>query len=162
MRRWICCGGHRSGDSDISNDEKHLKTQWHHQQPADGMCNLCRQYGFVYLLVLYTFDEYLCMFLCYNTCNAAANNKQPRPQPVAKPDPPKESLPIEVPPLSVEEVEEKTDNFGSKSLIGEGSYGRVYFATLSDGNKAVALKKLDVSPEAESNTEFLTQVRLLP
>lgn len=97
-----------------------------------------------------------------HTCNAAANNKQPRPQPVAKPDPPKESLPIEVPPLSVEEVEEKTDNFGSKSLIGEGSYGRVYYATLSDGNKAVALKKLDVSPEAESNTEFLTQVRLLP
>lgn len=34
MPRWICCGGHRSGDSDISNDEKHLKTQW--QQP-DGM-----------------------------------------------------------------------------------------------------------------------------
>jgi len=41
-------------------------------------------------------------------------------------------------------------------LIGEGSYGRVYYATLNDG-KAVAVKKLDVSTEPESNNEFLTQ-----
>lgn len=88
--------------------------------------------------------------------HAAANNK-PKPQAVAKPEAPKEALPIEVPLLSVEEVKEKTENFGSKSLIGEGSYGRVYYATLSDG-KAVALKKLDVAPEAETNTEFLSQV----
>ncbi|KAF3486164.1 hypothetical protein F2Q69_00052503 [Brassica cretica] len=39
---------------------------------------------------------------------------------------------------------EKTENFGSKALIGEGSYGRVYYATLNDG-VTVALKKLDVS-----------------
>ncbi|XP_028759825.1 PTI1-like tyrosine-protein kinase 3 isoform X3 [Neltuma alba] len=50
-----------------------------------------------------------------------------------------------------------TDNFGSKALIGEGSYGRVYYATLNNG-KAVAVKKLDVSSEPESNVEFLTQV----
>lgn len=91
--------------------------------------------------------------------HAAANQKL-RPQPAAKPDAPKEALPIEVPPLSVEEVKEKTDNFGSKSLIGEGSYGRVYYATLNDG-KAVALKKLDVAPEAETNAEFLSQVTTL-
>lgn len=65
--------------------------------------------------------------------------------------------PIEVPALSLEELKEKTDNFGSKALIGEGSYGRVYFATLENG-KAVAVKKLDVSQEPESNNEFLTQV----
>ena len=94
------------------------------------------------------------MLVCHT--HAAANNK-PKPQAVAKPEAPKEALPIEVPLLSVEEVKEKTDNFGSKSLIGEGSYGRVYYATLSDG-KAVALKKLDVAPEAETNTEFLSQV----
>lgn len=67
--------------------------------------------------------------------------------------------PIEVPPLSLEELKEKTDNFGSKSLIGEGSYGRVYYASLNDG-KAVAVKKLDVASEPESNGEFLTQVCL--
>ncbi|CAO2821920.1 unnamed protein product [Amaranthus hypochondriacus] len=65
--------------------------------------------------------------------------------------------PIEVPVLSLEELKEKTDNFGSKALIGEGSYGRVYYATLENG-KAVAVKKLDVSQEPESNVEFLTQV----
>ena len=64
---------------------------------------------------------------------------------------------IEVPSLSLEELKEKTENFGSKALIGEGSYGRVYFANLNNG-KSVAVKKLDVSPEAESNNEFLTQV----
>lgn len=50
-----------------------------------------------------------------------------------------------------------TDNFGSKALIGEGSYGRVYYASLSNG-KAVAVKKLDVSSEPDSNGDFLTQV----
>lgn len=65
--------------------------------------------------------------------------------------------PIEVPELPLEELKEKTDNFGSKALIGEGSYGRVYYANLSTG-KAVAVKKLDVSSEPETNNEFLTQV----
>ncbi|CAK9313704.1 unnamed protein product [Citrullus colocynthis] len=69
----------------------------------------------------------------------------------------KAALPIEVPALSLEELKEKTDNFGSKALIGEGSYGRVYYATLNNG-KNVAVKKLDVSSEPDSNVEFLTQV----
>ncbi|RID54529.1 hypothetical protein BRARA_G01843 [Brassica rapa] len=64
---------------------------------------------------------------------------------------------IDVPALSLDELKEKTDNFGSKSLIGEGSYGRAYYATLKDG-RAVAVKKLDNSAEPESNFEFLTQV----
>jgi len=41
----------------------------------------------------------------------------------------------------LEELKEKTDNFGSKSLVGEGSYGRVYYAVLSDGQH-VAIKNL--------------------
>ncbi|GMJ04836.1 MAZZA [Hibiscus trionum] len=65
--------------------------------------------------------------------------------------------PIEVPALSLEELEEKTDNFGSSALIGEGSYGRVYYADLDNG-KAVAVKKLDVSSEPEPNSKFLTHV----
>lgn len=66
---------------------------------------------------------------------------------------------IEVPALSYDELIEKTVNFGSEALIGEGSSGRVYFANLSIG-KDVAVKKLDVATEAESNTEFLSQVCL--
>ncbi|URD86637.1 STYKc [Musa troglodytarum] len=73
-----------------------------------------------------------------------------------KSEPPKAPAPIEVPALSLEELKEKTDNFGSKSLIGEGSYGRVYFAVL-DNRKQVAVKKLDASSE-ENSEEFLTQV----
>ncbi|KEH33059.1 PTI1-like tyrosine-kinase [Medicago truncatula] len=69
-----------------------------------------------------------------------------------------EPSPIEVPTLlSLDELKEKTDNFGPNTWIGEGRYGSVYYATLNDG-KAVALKKLDVSTEPESNDEFLTQV----
>ncbi|MBA0713851.1 hypothetical protein Golax_012855, partial [Gossypium laxum] len=71
----------------------------------------------------------------------------------------KSAPPIEVPALSLEELKEKTDNFGSKALIGEGSYGRVYYANLDNG-KAVAVKKLD-SSDAESNVEFLTQVSMV-
>ncbi|WOG87018.1 hypothetical protein DCAR_0206238 [Daucus carota subsp. sativus] len=67
---------------------------------------------------------------------------------------------IEVPALSLDELKEKTDNFGSKALIGEGSYGRVYFASLNNG-KSVAVKKLDVAPEPESDNEFLTQVAMV-
>ncbi|KAH9752112.1 protein kinase domain-containing protein [Citrus sinensis] len=78
------------------------------------------------------------------------------PAPV-KPEVQKAAPPIEVPALPLDELKEKTDNFGSKALIGEGSYGRVYYANLENG-KAVAVKKLDVSSEPESNVEFFTQV----
>ncbi|WVZ65537.1 hypothetical protein U9M48_014883, partial [Paspalum notatum var. saurae] len=77
----------------------------------------------------------------------------------AKSDLPKVPPPIEVPELSFEELKEKTDNFGSKALIGEGSYGRVYFATLDSG-KQVAVKKLDASTDPELDNEFLTQVSI--
>ncbi|KAM7253070.1 hypothetical protein ACFE04_008783 [Oxalis oulophora] len=73
---------------------------------------------------------------------------------------PKAPPTIEVPSLSLEELKEKTDNFGTKSLIGEGSYGRVYIANLNSG-KTVALKKLDVSSEQESNNDFLCQVAMV-
>ncbi|OIW06851.1 hypothetical protein TanjilG_18233 [Lupinus angustifolius] len=70
-----------------------------------------------------------------------------------KPETQKAPPPIEVPALSLDELKEKTDNFGSKALIGEGSYGRAYYATLNNG-KAVAVKKLDVSSEPESNNDY--------
>lgn len=67
--------------------------------------------------------------------------------------------PIEVPELALDELKEMTDNFGSKALIGEGSCGRVYHAVFKNG-QVVAVKKLDVSSEPESNVEFLTQACL--
>ncbi|KAK2459185.1 Protein kinase superfamily protein [Trifolium repens] len=88
------------------------------------------------------------------------NQKGSRGSAPVKPEAQKAPPPIEVPALSLDELKEKTDNFGSKALIGEGSYGRVYYATLNNG-KAVAVKKLDVSSEPESNNEFLTQVSMV-
>lgn len=62
-----------------------------------------------------------------------------------------------MPALSLAELKEKTDNFGSKALVGEGSYGRVYYAMFSD-EKQVAVKKFDASADGEPEFEFLTQV----
>ncbi|KAI3716477.1 hypothetical protein L1987_67382 [Smallanthus sonchifolius] len=86
--------------------------------------------------------------------------KDSRVPPPVKFDAQKAVPTIEVPALPLDELKEKTENFGSKALIGEGSYGRVYFANLNNG-KSVAVKKLDVSTEAESNNEFLTQVSMV-
>lgn len=89
-----------------------------------------------------------------NTDGYGKNAKVPN---APKPEPPKAPPTIEVPALSLEDLVERTGNFGSKSLVGEGSYGRVYYAVLDDGRQ-VAIKKLDVSSEPDSSNEFLTQV----
>ncbi|KAF8758151.1 hypothetical protein HU200_010668 [Digitaria exilis] len=67
---------------------------------------------------------------------------------------------IEVPALSFDELKEKTDDFGSKALVGEGSYGRVYYAVLENG-KDSAVKKLDTSVDPEPDNEFLAQVSIV-
>ncbi|XAR70049.1 Non-specific serine/threonine protein kinase [Bertholletia excelsa] len=70
---------------------------------------------------------------------------------------PQKSLPIEIPSLPLNELNRLTGNFGSNALIGEGSYGRVFVATLS-GQK-VAIKKLDTSSSPEpDNNEFAAQL----
>ena len=63
--------------------------------------------------------------------------------------------PIEVPNISADELKEVTDNFGQDSLIGEGSYGRVYYGVLKSG-QAAAIKNLDASKQPDE--EFLAQV----
>ncbi|XP_010258613.2 PREDICTED: PTI1-like tyrosine-protein kinase 1 [Nelumbo nucifera] len=88
------------------------------------------------------------------------NHKSSKASAPAKTEVQKTPPPIEVPALSLDELKEKTESFGSKSLIGEGSYGRVYYATLNSG-QAVAIKKLDISSEPEPNDEFLTQVSMV-
>ncbi|KAJ6847405.1 pto-interacting protein 1-like isoform X2 [Iris pallida] len=66
--------------------------------------------------------------------------------------------PIEIPAISVEDLREVTENFGASTLIGEGSYGRLYSAVLKNG-RAAAIKKLDANGQPEE--EFLAQVSMV-
>lgn len=66
--------------------------------------------------------------------------------------------PIGVPSIPVDELKEITDNFGPAALIGEGSYGRVYYGLLKSG-QAAAIKKLDSNKQPE--WEFLAQVSMV-
>nr|CAD1837004.1 unnamed protein product [Ananas comosus var. bracteatus] len=72
-------------------------------------------------------------------------------------DPEKEPLVIEVPKLPFDELVEKTDDFGSKSLIREESHATVYYAVLENQRRA-AIKKLDKPLTHISNAEFLNQL----
>ncbi|CAA0824949.1 Probable receptor-like protein kinase [Striga hermonthica] len=66
--------------------------------------------------------------------------------------------PIAVPSISADELKEVTSNFSTESLIGEGSYGRVYYGNLRNG-RAAAIKKLDASKQPDD--EFLAQVSMV-
>lgn len=66
--------------------------------------------------------------------------------------------PIAVPTIPVDELKEITESFGTKALIGEGSYGRVYYGLLKSG-QAAAIKKLDASKQPDQ--EFLAQVSMV-
>ncbi|PIA53371.1 hypothetical protein AQUCO_00900147v1 [Aquilegia coerulea] len=70
---------------------------------------------------------------------------------------PAKILPIETPAIPLDELNRLTNNFGQKSLVGEGSYGRVFYATLSDGQVA-AVKKLDPSSSNEPDSDFAAQL----
>jgi len=59
--------------------------------------------------------------------------------------------------MSLDEINILTDNFAEKGLIAEGSYGRVYGATLSNGQQ-VAIKQLDTDSSSESDPVFADQV----
>lgn len=85
---------------------------------------------------------------------------EPRSSAVPRSGAPKKVLPIETPALSLAELNRLTGNFGSKALIGEGSYGRVFYAKLSSGQQA-AIKKLDTSSSPEPDDDFTTQASLL-
>ena len=63
--------------------------------------------------------------------------------------------PIAVPTIPMDEIREVTKGFGDEALIGEGSFGRVYFGVLRNGRSA-AVKKLDSSKQPDQ--ELLAQV----
>jgi pto-interacting protein 1 len=52
----------------------------------------------------------------------------------------------------------KTGDFGSRALIGEGIYGRLYYATLGNGTKMAVKKLHSTEKELEPAAEFLAQV----
>lgn len=81
----------------------------------------------------------------YHTTEVASKSQAVKVQPVA------------VPSIPVDELKEVTGNFSTDSLIGEGSYGRVYYGVLKNG-RAAAIKKLDASKQPDD--EFLAQVCL--
>lgn len=83
---------------------------------------------------------------------------EPRGGTAARSGAPVKALPIELPALSLNELNKATNNFSQNSLIGEGSYGRVFHGKLSSGEEA-AIKKLDSAQESDS--EFETQLSIV-
>lgn len=84
---------------------------------------------------------------------------EPRSSNVVKSGAPQKVLPIEIPVVPLDELNRITSNFGSKALIGEGSYGRVFYGQFNGA--AAAIKKLDTS-SSEPDSDFATQVNFLP
>ncbi|KAJ8448540.1 hypothetical protein Cgig2_012184 [Carnegiea gigantea] len=73
---------------------------------------------------------------------------------------PAQALPIEIPSVSLDELNGLTNNFSQKAMIGEGSYGRVFYAKLKDGREA-AVKKLDTSSSQDSDSDFSAQLSVV-
>ncbi|KAK8913931.1 putative protein kinase [Platanthera zijinensis] len=66
---------------------------------------------------------------------------------------------IEVPAIPFTELKETTDSFGTEALIGQGSNGKVYRATLRIGQAAI--KKLDPVASEEDDVNFSVQLSLV-
>ncbi|KAK8966838.1 putative protein kinase [Platanthera guangdongensis] len=93
------------------------------------------------------------------TRNIPGNTREPRGPSTAKNGDSQKVLPVDIPAIPLSELKKLTYNFGPKALIGEGSYGKVYKATLSIGQAAV--KKLDPSASQEGDTDFSAQLSLV-
>uniref|UniRef100_A0A0E0NGK0 Protein kinase domain-containing protein n=2 Tax=Oryza TaxID=4527 RepID=A0A0E0NGK0_ORYRU len=90
----------------------------------------------------------------------AGNRGGPRGPGAARPGGPPKPVNIDVPAIPFEELKKITSNFSDRALIGEGSYGRVYNGTLSDGRAAV-IKKLDPGASQETDSEFSAQIAMV-
>ncbi|XP_044373429.1 probable protein kinase At2g41970 [Triticum aestivum] len=73
---------------------------------------------------------------------------------------PAKVLPIDVPAVTLAELNRLTGNFGARSLVGEGSYGRVYRAKLVTG-ETVAVKMFDNGGSGQSEAEFCAQLSVV-
>ncbi|KAM0844163.1 hypothetical protein ACQ4PT_057253 [Festuca glaucescens] len=98
---------------------------------------------------------------CLITLSMMAGNRGgPRGPGAPRTGGPAKPVNIDVPAIPLDELNKMTNNFSDKALIGEGSYGRVYNGTLSDGRPAV-IKKLDPSASQESDSEFSAQLAMV-
>lgn len=68
--------------------------------------------------------------------------------------------PIAAPLIPPDELKERTDNFGQKAFIGEGSFGPVYYGVLRNG-RAAAIKKFDSKNQQEPDNDFLAKVSMV-
>ncbi|XP_076899718.1 putative protein kinase At2g41970 [Bidens hawaiensis] len=73
---------------------------------------------------------------------------------------PVKSLPIEAPKLPLADLNKMTGNFGSRALIGDGSYCQVYYAKLSDEQETI-VKKLDPGSSPEPDADFTNQLSIV-
>ncbi|KAL9233032.1 hypothetical protein vseg_008075 [Gypsophila vaccaria] len=85
---------------------------------------------------------------------------EPRASNAARSGAPVKALPIELPALTLDELNKATNNFNQKTLVGEGSYGRVFHGKLNDGQDA-AVKKLDTSSAQDSDDDFAAQLSIV-
>ncbi|XP_010941479.1 pto-interacting protein 1 [Elaeis guineensis] len=95
----------------------------------------------------------------FTTSNSAGNvgvNHASDPAPMGAQS--VKAQPIEVPAIPVDEIKEITKNFSNETLLGEGSYAKVYYGVLKNGGKS-AIKKLDASKQPDQ--EFLAQVSMV-
>lgn len=90
-------------------------------------------------------------------CNVLSGPRKPRGPSAPKASGPPKVLPIDVPAISMSELNNITGNFGQRALVGEGSYGQIYRASLTSG-ELVAIKKLDPSVSKDSVADFSGQV----
>ncbi|XP_044510668.1 probable protein kinase At2g41970 [Mangifera indica] len=90
---------------------------------------------------------------------AGSQGGGPKMSNVEKRGAPPKVLPIEIPSVPLDELNKLTSNFGSKALIGEGSYGRVFYAELSSG--PAAIKKLDTSSSEQPDSDFAAQLSMV-
>ncbi|XP_021894004.1 probable protein kinase At2g41970 [Carica papaya] len=93
-----------------------------------------------------------------NPYNGGSERGEPRSSNVVKSGAPQKVLPIEIPVVPLDELNRITSNFGSKALIGEGSYGRVFYGQFNGA--AAAIKKLDTS-SSEPDSDFATQLSIV-
>ncbi|KAI3760548.1 hypothetical protein L1987_50944 [Smallanthus sonchifolius] len=85
---------------------------------------------------------------------------EPRSSGVVRNGAPEKALPIEAPKLSLDDLNKMTGNFGSRALIGDGSYCQVYYGKLSDGQEAI-IKMLDAGSSPEPDSDFTNQLSVV-
>ncbi|KAD2184615.1 hypothetical protein E3N88_41675 [Mikania micrantha] len=86
--------------------------------------------------------------------------REPRNNGAATSGAPNKGSTIEAPSLSLDELNKITDNFGSESLIGEGSCCRIFYGKLSTGEEVV-IKKLDLSTLSDSESDFKEKLAMI-